>query len=137
MREVDGGEEGSFSLTSMANDSSFYKFPSNGISAESLSSSAQSLRSRDLIGHGGETVNTVEFSDDGLWFVSSGDDGLMLLWPTDNVLNDQCTPEPIEIEIDPKHGRYIMDLAMSPGNGRIFSCGRNKKLLIHDANTYL
>ena len=102
---MDGGEEGSFSLTSMANDSSFYKFPFNGISAELLSSSAQSLGSRDLIGHhSGKSINVVEFSDDGSWLVSGGDDGRVLLWPTGNVLNDQCTPEPIEIEIDAKHG---------------------------------
>ena len=142
MRELDGCDEGSSSMTSVANNhdaSSFYKFPSHGISAESLSSFPQSLRSRNLIDqHSGESVNIVEFSDDGAWFVSGGADGRVLLWPTGNALDDEWTPEPIEI--DAKHVECesaIMDLAMSPYNDRIFSCGRDKKLLIHDANTYL
>ena len=123
-------------MTSVAKDSSCYKFFSNGISTEHLSSFPQSLRSRDLIGqHGGELVNIVEFSDDGSWFVSGGDDGRVLLWPTGNALDDEWTPEPIEI--DAKHGSNILGLAMSPYNDSIFSGSEGKKLLINDVDTYV
>ena len=123
-------------MTLVAKESSCYKFPSNWISTEHLSFFPQSLRSRDLIGqHGGESVNIVEFSDDGSWFVSGGDDGRVLLWLTGNALDDEWTPEPIEI--DAKHENDITGLAVSPYNNRIFSGGGDNKLLIHDVDTYV
>jgi len=75
--------------------SSYYKSPSIKISAERLSSS-KPLTSYKLIGHhGNEAINTVEFSDDSSLFVSGGDDGRVLLWPTSKAVDEKWSPRPI------------------------------------------
>lgn len=127
--------DGTSSSRTMPATGSFYKFPSNRISALQLSFSAEPLRSRDLKGcHSNRPVNTIEFSNDGSWFVSGGDDGRVLLWPIDKALDDyQWTPK--STALDTKHGSYVFCLAVSPNNDRIFS-GDNK-LLVHDVTTYV
>ena len=105
------------------------------ISTDWLSSSQKHLRSRDLTGQlNGKPVNVIEFSDDGSWFVSGGDDGRMLLWPTIKALDEKWTPKATEIK-DPKYDYAIFCLAVSPDNGRIFSAGGCGKLLINDVTT--
>ena len=111
----------------------FYKFPSNKISAERLSSS-QPLNCRDLIGHHGKgSIDVVEFSDDGSLFVSGGRDGRVLLWPTSKAVDEKWKPKPTEMET--KQEDYIWCLSISPDNRRIFSGGFDCKLLIHNAET--
>ena len=132
--EVDGDDEGSISVFSRT-ISTFYKFPSIGISAEWLSSPLQLLRTRDRRDyHVGEGVNVVEFSDDGSFFISGGDDGRVLLWPTEQAVN--CDSVLVDI-MDSEHERSsVFCLAMSPDNKRIFSgSGNDKKLFVHDSNT--
>ena len=103
----------------------FYKFPSNKISAERLSSS-QPLNCRDLIGHHGddEGINVVEFSNDGSLFVSGGDGGRILLWPTSKAVDKNWKPKPTAIETE--HEKPIWCLAISPDNRRIFIGGSDK-----------
>ena len=111
----------------------FYKFPSNKISAERLSSS-QPLNCRDLVGqHSERGVNVVEFSDDESLFVSGGRDGRVLLWPTSEAVDEKWDPEPTEMKT--KHDYSIWCLAISPDNRRIFSGSGDNKLLIHDVKT--
>ena len=101
-------------------------------------SSLNPLRYRDLVGQHGEKteVNVVEFSDDSTFFVTGGDDGRVLLWPTSKAADDKWTPEPIAMEtIADGENRSVWCLAVSPDNQRIFSGSRDNKLLIHDANT--
>ena len=110
-----------------------YKFPSNKISAERLSSS-QLLNCKDLIGHhGDEEINVTEFSDDGSLFVSGGGDGRVLLWPTSKAVDEKWKPEPTAIETT--HSNSVYCLAISPDNRRIFSGSHDRNLLIHDAET--
>ena len=76
----------------------------------------------------------VEFSDDGSLFVSGGDDdGRVLMWPTSKAVDLKWKPEATEMET--KHEDYIWCMAMSSDNQRIFSGGRDSKVLIHDADT--
>ena len=112
----------------------FYKFPSNKISAERLSSS-QPLNCRDLIGQHGdeEPIYAVEFFNDGSLFVSGGRDGRVLLWPTSEAVDEKCKPKPTEMETE--HEDAIWCLAISPDNPRIFSGGFDNNLLLHDAET--
>ena len=110
-----------------------YRLPSTVISA-SLLSSSKSLRNRDLVGQHDRGVNAVEFSDDGSFFVSGGDDGRVVLWPKDKVIDKQWAPE--ATAMDTKHGGIAFSLAVSPDNERILSGGiKDKKLLIHDVKT--
>ena len=129
---ADGEPLAADNLRSIHSDK-FYKFPSNKISAERLSSS-QPLNCRDLIGHHGKgSIDVVEFSDDGSLFVSGGRDGRVLLWPTSKAVDEKWDPEPTEMKT--KHDYSIWCLAISPDNRRIFSGSGDNKLLIHDVKT--
>ena len=117
----------------------FYKFPSNKISAERLSSS-QPLNCRDLIGHHGKgSIDVVEFSDDGSLFASGGEDGRVLLWPTNKAIDLEWIPEPTAMETvvtaDEEVYPSVLCLTVSPDNQRIFSGSRDNNLLIHDSIT--
>lgn len=110
--------------------STFYDFPSNETRIISYS---KSLFSRKDLNGGKKAVKAVEFSDDGSWFASGGEDFRVLLWPTDKV-NDLKWKSKAE-EMETKHADAIYCLAVSPNNDRIFSGGRDDKLLIHDIDT--
>ena len=109
------------------------KFPSSAISAQLLTSSSQPLKSRDLVGqHGGLAVDAIEFSDDGSFFVSGGDDGRVLLWPTDKAIDPKWEPQPTAINTN---HRIVTCLAVSPDNGLILSGGFDNNLNIHNVKT--
>ena len=131
----DGGPLAVGNSRSICSDK-FYKFPSNKISAERLSSS-QPLNCRGLIGHHGDgeakAINVLEFSNDRSLFVSGGDDGRVLLWPTSKKVDEKWKPKPTEMET--KHQNPIYCLAINPDNRRIFSGSRDRKLLLHDVET--
>ena len=113
--------------------SSFYNFPSIVISAEQMYSS-QPLRSHAISGqHSTKGVNVIEFSDDGSFFVSGGDDGRVLLWSTDRAMDEHWKPK--ATEMGSKHKNYIFCLAVSPDNNRIYSGGKDDNAFIHDAKT--
>ena len=133
--ETGGGPFSSNSSRPITDRNSSYKFPLiGGISVDRLSSS-QPLQCRDLIGHrGGQGVSVFEFSDDGSLFASGGDDGRVLLWPTSEALEEEWTPNPTAMETEHKVATWC--LAISHDNQRLFSGGLDRKLLIHNVNTY-
>ena len=99
-----------------------------------LISTGKNFLGRDLHGpHRQLSVSTIEFSDDGLWFVSGGVDGRVLLWPTTKALEKNWKPNPTAMET--KHKISIECLAMSHHSGRIISGGLDNKLINHDSNT--
>ena len=56
-------------------------------------------------------VYTIAFSDDGSWFVLGGQDGRILLWPTNKAIDVQWKPAPTEMES--QHENFIYCLALS------------------------
>ena len=117
------------------------KFPSSAqISAKPISN-LHPLRSRDFVGQHGlnKGVNVVEFSDDSYFFISGGDDGRVLLWPTSKAADEKWTPEPIAMDTvatpDKEGNNAIFCLAMSSENQSIFSGSDDTQLLIHDVNS--
>ena len=110
----------------------FYNFPSDqALSARRLASS-KPLYITTL--GGGQPVNAIEFSDDGSFFVSGGNNNSVLLWSTSNAINCKDI-QPQNTKMDTKHECIIVSLAMTPDNERIFSGSKDKKVLIHDATT--
>jgi len=112
-----------------------YKFPSAGICIDDLSS-PQSFSCQDVSEdrHGGKGVQAVEFSDDGSYFVSDGDDDRVLLWPTSEITRGYETDRISEMKT--KHQTGIVHSAIGPDNRRIVSgCEENGELLVHDTDT--
>lgn len=126
--DVDGGPSSS---------SNFYNFSSITEISASRVSSSKPFHSRDLIGeHGDKTeVGSVEFSDDGSFFVSGGADGRVLLWSTDSALSPKCNPKATAMDARHNPGGDILGLSISPDNNRIFSGADDDKLFVHDAKT--
>ena len=63
-------------------------------------------------------ITAINLSVDGLYFVSGGDDGRVLMWPTNQVISGEAfDPNPMEMET--KHGFEICCLALSLDNERI------------------
>jgi WD40 repeat protein len=68
-------------------------------------------------------------------FVSGGNDGRLLLWPTNKAVDEKWTPNPTEMNTKLEDSEVVLCLAASPDNKRIFSGGSDDNLTIHDANT--
>jgi len=80
-------------------------------------------------------VNDIQFSDDGSFIVSAGDDKRILLWPTNEAMhNNMQHVEPTELGNHVYRGS-ILCLAVSPNNGRVFSGDDNGDVRIHDIQT--
>ena len=114
--------------------SSCYKFPAKGFSVERLSN-WQPLKTRDRNGEQGhdEEVRSVEFSDDGSFFLTGSDRGRVLLWSMDRAIGRECDPK--ATAMNTRHGGNIFGLSISPDNNRIFSAADDGKLFVHDART--
>ena len=86
-------------------------------------------------------MTVVEFSDDSSLFVSGGDDGRVLLWPTNKAIDLEWIPEPIAMETvaaiadDEEDKPSVLCLAVSPDNQRIFSGSDGNKLSSNDSIT--
>ena len=93
-----------------------------------------SLHCRDLLAHY-DAVDAIEFSDDGMFFVSGGQDRRVLLWKIDDVFGSRKKPEPIVMNLE--HENSLFCLALSPDNDRIFSGGKERNVYIHDPITYV
>jgi WD40 repeat protein len=118
-------------------DGRFYNFSySDKLSSAERFASSKPLHCTNLPGyHGdGKSVNAIEFSEDGSFFVSGGKDNTVLLWSTSNAINCKES-RPKTIKMNTKHEYTIVFLAMTPDNERIFSGSRDKKVLLHDATT--
>ena len=117
---------------------SFYWFPYAGISAERFAS-AQPLACRELNPslHSHGRVTSIQFSEDGSFFLTDGEKGRVLLWPTNEVINgERIAPKIHGISMETKHAQNSIEcLALSPDNERIFSSGNDKNLFFHDAIT--
>ena len=87
-------------------------------------------RSRNLVGDSSK-INSIDFSDDGMFLASGGYDFIVRLWPMNNAAEREIVP----IQMETKHEDFIMCLVMSPTNSRVFSACRKGKVLIHDVQT--
>ncbi len=78
-------------------------------------------------------VNDIQFSDDGSFIVSGGDDKRILFWPTKEAIrHNRRNVEPTELGV---YRGSILCLAVSPDNGRVFSGDDNGNVRIYDIQT--
>ena len=112
----------------------------SAISVDRLSSSrplhCRSLNHDSSTGEPATAINSVEFSNDGSLFVSGGDDGSVVLWPINRDVQGKWKPTSTTI-MKPKEHNYIVALAVSPDNQRVFSGGYGRKVFVHDINMYV
>ncbi|GAB0092325.1 DDB1- and CUL4-associated factor 5 [Sergentomyia squamirostris] len=88
---------------------------------------AQSLYRKDLISHTG-CVNAIEFSRDGEYMTSGGDDRNVLLWHLETALVEKQKP----CRMKNQHLSNIFCLGFNSDNSRIFSGGNDDTVIVHD-----
>ena len=94
----------------------------------------KSFHHKDLHVHS-DFVNVIEFSDDGSFFVSGGNDGRLLVWPENPVLDSSEDMFTKPTAMEKKQG-VITSLAVDSENDCIFSGSLDDgKVFIHDART--
>lgn len=91
---------------------------------------SKGLYSKDLYAHYG-CVNAVEFSNDGEWLVSGGDDKRVLIWNVDNTLSNSYKPKAMKGE----HNSNIFCLGFNTSHSKLFSAGNDEQVILHDVNT--
>ncbi|XP_057656981.1 DDB1- and CUL4-associated factor 5 [Diorhabda carinulata] len=89
-------------------------------------SKARNLYRKDLLAHYG-CVNAIEFSVDGEYLVSGGDDKRVLLWYVPGAIYDQGSP----VVMTAPHRSNIFCLTFDSCNEKIFSGGNDDQVLIH------
>ncbi|CAG9860016.1 unnamed protein product [Phyllotreta striolata] len=89
-------------------------------------SKARNLYRKDLLAHYG-CVNAIEFSLDGEYLVSGGDDKRVLLWYVPGAMYDRSSP----IAMCTPHRSNIFCLTFDSGVEKIFSGGNDDQVLIH------
>ena len=106
-----------------------------GFSVEWLGSSQQPLRSIDVLFNSTRPIYVLDFSPDGSFLVSGGEDKSVRLWNTREVVGGNANSRPIQMER--QHGDFgVTYVAVSPNNRSIFSGGaRDQTVLIHDIET--
>ncbi|KAG8179420.1 hypothetical protein JTE90_026320 [Oedothorax gibbosus] len=90
----------------------------------------KSLYSKDLFAHYG-CVNAIEFSNNGEWLVSGGDDKRVLIWNIDRTLSNSRQPKVMKGE----HHSNIFCLGFSYSNAKLFSAGNDEQVILHDVAT--
>ena len=105
-----------------------------GFSVEWLGSSRQPLRSIHVQFNTGLNF-AFDFSPDGSFLVSGGEDKSVRLWNTREIIGGNANSRPMQME--GQHGDFgVSYLAVSPNNRSIFSGGlRDKTVLIHEIET--
>lgn len=88
---------------------------------------AKSLYRRDLKAHYG-CVNAIEFSNDGLFIASGGDDRRVLLWNVEKALSEIGEPFSLKGE----HNSNIFCLAVNNSNSKLYSGGNDEQVVVHD-----
>ncbi|KAG5882587.1 hypothetical protein JTB14_030136 [Gonioctena quinquepunctata] len=91
---------------------------------------AKSLYRKDLLAHYG-CVNAIEFSLNGEFLVSGGDDKRVLLWSVPGAMHDRGSP----VIMRTSHRSNIFCLTFDSRNETIFSGGNDDQVLIHEVNT--
>ncbi|CAN7994818.1 unnamed protein product, partial [Ixodes hexagonus] len=92
--------------------------------------SASDLYRKDLYAHFG-CVNAIEFSADGDWLVSGGDDKRVLVWNVMEALSGPTTPRAMK----GKHNSNIFCLSLDSCNRTVFSAGNDEQVIVHDMET--
>ncbi|KAG0409936.1 hypothetical protein HPB47_012942 [Ixodes persulcatus] len=92
--------------------------------------SASDLYRKDLYAHFG-CVNAIEFSADGNWLVSGGDDKRVLVWNVPEALSGLKTPRAMK----GKHNSNIFCLCLDSCNRTVFSAGNDEQVILHDMET--
>uniref|UniRef100_T1JJB3 Uncharacterized protein n=1 Tax=Strigamia maritima TaxID=126957 RepID=T1JJB3_STRMM len=88
---------------------------------------ARNLYRKDLYSHYG-CVNAIEFSTDGEWLVSGGDDRRVLAWNVEKALQGKDAP----ICMKGEHNSNIFCLGFDNNKTKIFSAGNDEQVLVHD-----
>lgn len=101
----------------------------NGLFHERYSS-ASNLYRKDLYAHFG-CVNAIEFSADGDWLVSGGDDKRVLVWNMSEALSGLAAPRAMK----GKHNSNIFCLCLDSCNRTVFSAGNDEQVTAHDMET--
>ncbi|XP_059622090.1 DDB1- and CUL4-associated factor 5 [Phlebotomus argentipes] len=91
---------------------------------------AQNLYRKDLISHTG-CVNAIEFSQDGEYMASGGDDRNILLWHLETALAEKQKP----CRMKNQHLSNIFCLGFNSDNTRIFSGGNDDAVIVHDVSS--
>ncbi|XP_067119886.1 DDB1- and CUL4-associated factor 5-like [Centruroides vittatus] len=91
---------------------------------------AKSLYRKDLFAHYG-CVNAIEFSANGEWLVSGGDDRRVLLWNVEKAISGVSHP----IAMLGEHNSNIFCLGFDTGHTRLFSAGNDEQVVVHDIET--
>ncbi|CAG2165823.1 unnamed protein product [Oppiella nova] len=92
--------------------------------------SAEDLYHKDLYSHYG-CVNAIEFSDNGQYMVSGGDDRRILLWDVQKAISGAGQPQTMKGE----HNSNIFCLGFDSRCHRLFSAGNDELVMIHDSVT--
>ncbi|GFO48274.1 Ddb1- and cul4-associated factor 5 [Plakobranchus ocellatus] len=88
---------------------------------------SQSLMKKDLRGHFG-CVNAIEFSSDGKFIASGGDDRRLLLWDVGRAMVDDRSPD----IIDTQHISNINSCCFDCQDEKIATGGNDGQVIIHD-----
>lgn len=91
---------------------------------------SKSLHNKDLYAHYG-CVNAVEFSNDGEWLVSGGDDKRVLIWNVDRTLSGSYQPKVMKGE----HNSNIFCLGFNASHTKLYSAGNDEQVILHDVRT--
>ncbi|XP_013775142.1 DDB1- and CUL4-associated factor 5-like isoform X2 [Limulus polyphemus] len=91
---------------------------------------AKNLYRKDLFAHYG-CVNAIEFSHDGEWLASGGDDKRVLLWNVEKVMAGESKPQSMNAE----HTSNIFCLGFDSKHSKLFSAGNDEQVIVHDPNT--
>lgn len=91
---------------------------------------ARNLYRKDLYAHYG-CVNAIEFSNDGEWLASGGDDKRVLMWNVDKALSGVYNPQAMKGE----HNSNIFCLGFDSKHSRLFSAGNDEQVILHDVTT--
>ncbi|XP_077494172.1 DDB1- and CUL4-associated factor 5 [Amblyomma americanum] len=91
---------------------------------------ANCLYRKDLYAHYG-CVNAIEFSDDGEWLVSGGDDKRVLLWNVQEAISGPGRPRVMKGH----HNSNIFCLCFDSCHSAVFSAGNDEQVVVHDVAT--
>ncbi|KAK7591051.1 hypothetical protein V9T40_002664 [Parthenolecanium corni] len=102
----------------------------NRIISDLLSRKTERFYRKDLVAHYG-CVNAIEFSNNGQFLVSGGDDRRVLLWNVQKALHNHGKPTVMRSE----HNSNIFCLAFDNSITHIYSAGNDDQVILHDLHT--